>query len=507
MITACVAAGLLPALSPARGAETEEGFVPLFNGKDTTGWVGNPKYWSVAEGAIVGQTTKENPTPHNSFLTWKGGLVSDFVLRFSYRTTPGNEKNFVNSGVQYRSQTVNPAEFVAGGYQADIEYGDNYSGILYDEAGVAGGRGIMAERGQKVVWTADNKKEVLGELGKSSELQAAIKKNDWNEYEVIVQGYHFIHKINGVTMVDVQDNSPKHRPTGILAFQVHAGEPMKIEFKNVRLKNLDRKIVLVAGGASHGKGDHEHAAGCQLFTYCLRQMTGVQPVYVAGGWPADPKVFENAAAIVVYSDGGGGHPFIQGDRLQVLDGLMKKGVGLGLLHYGVEVPKDKGGPEFLAWAGGYFETYWSVNPFWEADFKALPEHPITRGVKPFKQNDEWYYHMRFPEGMKNVTPILSAVPPDATRGKAGANDPHGGNPEVQKHMGEPEHVMWAIERPDGGRGFGFTGGHSHAFWGNPDYRKVVLNAILWIAKAEVPPQGLEVAVTEAMLKDNLDKKN
>ena len=147
-----------------------------------------------------------------------------------------------------------------------------------------------------------------------------------------------------------------------------------------------------------------------------------------------------------------------------------------------------------------------MNPTWRAEFKAIPDHPVTRGVQPFAIADEWYYHIRFPEGMKDVTPILTAVPPDRTRGRPGANDPHGGNPEVQKHLGEPEHLMWVLERPGGGRGFGFTGGHSHRNWGEANFRKVVLNAILWIAKAEVPPRGVERAVEPAELQKNLDEK-
>ena len=268
----------------------------------------------------------------------------------------------------------------------------------------------------------------------------------------------------------------------------------------------DKKIILVAGGASHGSGDHEHRAGCLLFQACLDQVPGIKTEVYSGGWVPDVKVFDGADAIVIYSDGGGGHPFIQQNRLQVLGDLMKKGVGLGCVHYAVEVPKEKGGKEWLDWIGGYFETFWSVNPFWEADFKTIPEHPVTRGVKPFKQRDEWYYHMRFQPEMKGVTPILTAVPPDSTRGRPGQNDAHGGNPEVQKHMGEPEHLLWVYERPDGGRGFGFTGGHSHKFWANDSYRKAVLNSILWIAKAEVPANGVDTPVAPELLSGNQDKK-
>ncbi len=277
----------------------------------------------------------------------------------------------------------------------------------------------------------------------------------------------------------------------------------------------DKRIVLIAGNPSHGPGDHEHRAGCLLLKSCLDKIPGVTAEVYSNGWPSkivdgkkvdDHTVLTGADAIFIYSDGGGGHPAIRPERLEALGGLMSKGVGLGCCHYAVEVPKDKGGPEFLKWIGGYFETFWSVNPHWDADFKEFPKHPITRGVKPFKVRDEWYYHMRFPDGMKGTTPILTAVPPDSTRGKEGVNSPHGGNPEVQKHKGEPEHVMWATERPDGGRGFGVTGAHFHRNWADDNFRKLVLNALLWIAKMDVPADGVSSAVTPEQMKENLDPK-
>jgi type 1 glutamine amidotransferase len=268
----------------------------------------------------------------------------------------------------------------------------------------------------------------------------------------------------------------------------------------------EKKIVFIAGPPSHGPGDHEHRAGCLLLSQCVNQVPGITSVVYSNGWPKDVQAFQGADAVILFSDGGEGNPAIRPERLKTLAGLIDKGVGLGCLHYAVEVPTDHGGAEFLKWIGGYFETFWSVNPTFPADFKSLPQHPIARGVHPFSIEDEWYYHMRFPEGMKNVTPILTAVPPDSTRGTPGANDAHGGNPEVQKHRGEPEHLMWAIERPDGGRGFGFTGGHYHSNWGNDDFRKVVLNAILWTAKADVPANGLECSVSADDLKKNLDRK-
>lgn len=268
----------------------------------------------------------------------------------------------------------------------------------------------------------------------------------------------------------------------------------------------DKKLLMIAGKPSHGPMEHEYRAGCLLLQKCLAAVPGLHVIVVSNDWPKDPSAFDGVDAIFMFCTGGSGHPAIKPERLQLLDELMKKGVGFGTCHYGVEVPKDKGGAEFLGWQGGYFETFWSVNPTWEADFKTFPSHPVTRGVKPFRMRDEWYYHMRFVPGMKGVTPILTAVPPEKTRGKPGANDSHGGNPEVQRHRGETEHVMWVYERPDGSRGFGFTGAHFHNNWGDQDFRKVVLNALLWLAKVEVPRDGVVSTVTPDQLTENLDPK-
>jgi type 1 glutamine amidotransferase len=204
------------------------------------------------------------------------------------------------------------------------------------------------------------------------------------------------------------------------------------------------------------------------------------------GWPKDPTAFDSADAIVFFCDGGGGH--VAMPHLEEIDRLGKQGAGIACLHYAVELPKGEPGNYLLDWTGGYYETFWSVNPIWKAEFKELPDHPITRGVKPFAIDDEWYYHMRFVEDMKNVSPILTAVPPDSTR--KGKDDPHSGNPTVRARMGMPEHVAWAYERPGGGRGFGFTGGHWHWSWAHNDFRKLVLNGLVWVSGTEVPPNGV-----------------
>ena len=273
----------------------------------------------------------------------------------------------------------------------------------------------------------------------------------------------------------------------------------------VSARAADRKIVLVAGHPSHGPGDHEFNAGVQLLDKCLRQVPGVTSKFYLNGWPADPHAFDGADGILFFMDGGAGHPIIQDDHLKIIGDLMKKGVGLACVHYAVEVPKDKGGREFLDWIGGYYEDRWSTNPHWEADFTQIPQHPITRGVKPFKIRDEWYYNIRFRPEMKGVTPILVAKPDDDTR-QGKSSSPRGPYPHIVAANGREEVLAWAVERPDGGRGFGFTGAHFHRNWGNENFRKVVLNALLWVAHAEVPSNGVECPVADEDLKKNLDPK-
>lgn len=268
----------------------------------------------------------------------------------------------------------------------------------------------------------------------------------------------------------------------------------------------DKQIVLVAGVPSHGRGEHEFRAGALLLADTLNRLPGYHALVASNGWPADPAVLNSADAVLLFADGGDGHPAIKPDRLKQLDALAARGVGIGAAHYGVEVPKGDPGQAMLRWTGGYFETFWSVNPHWTARFTSFPNHPIARGVRPFDINDEWYFHMRFVPEMKRVTPILSAVAPADTMNRE--NGPHSGNPAVREAVkkGEPQVLMWAYDRPGGGRGFGFTGGHFHKNWGNPDFRKVVLNALVWISGGEVPPDGVASTVTPEQLTKNLDPK-
>jgi type 1 glutamine amidotransferase len=274
------------------------------------------------------------------------------------------------------------------------------------------------------------------------------------------------------------------------------------------LSAADQKsVVLIAGKPSHGPGQHEHNAGVQLFAKCLADAKAPVDVkvHLNGEWPAE-ETLAKADTIVIYSDGGAGHPALQGERLQQLQKEMDRGAGLLCIHYAVEPTLEKGNKEFIDWIGGCFETDWSVNPHWDANFTQLPQHPISNGVKPFSSHDEWYFHMRFRPNMKAVTPILTDVPPDSTMSRPDGK--HSGNPTVREAVAakQPQHVAWAAERDNGGRGFGFTGGHFHASWGNDSQRKLILNAILWTAKADVPAEGVETTLTPKDLKANLDPK-
>ena len=286
-----------------------------------------------------------------------------------------------------------------------------------------------------------------------------------------------------------------------------------------------RNVLLIAGRPSHAPGEHEHNAGVLLLAKGLREGAADRvevDVALNGQWPSAERV-EKAHTILIYSDGGGGHPALP--HLDQLSRKMAAGCGLVALHYAVEPEyacegwdgrtrppapgrssKGRGAKEFKEWLGGYFEQHWSVNPHWYADFKRLPDHPISRGVAPFGAQDEWYFNMRFADRMERVTPILSAVagPDTMSRG----DGPHSGNPEVRASVaaGKPQVVAWVVERADGGRGFGFTGGHFHKNWGIDAQRTLVLNAILWTAKASVPAGGVPSKVTAEDLKANLDRK-
>jgi len=244
-----------------------------------------------------------------------------------------------------------------------------------------------------------------------------------------------------------------------------------------------KQIVFIHGKASHGYGGHAYGPAFRMLARILNEnVSAVNAVVIQDD--QDLAAMETADAIVLGSDGGRLVKSL-GDRLEP---LMDKGVGLACIHYTVDPTDPKAVKRLIDWIGGSYERHWSVNPHWEAEFKSFPDHAASRGLKPFKSHDEWYYHMRFAEDMKGVTPILSAVPPEATRQRP--DGAHSGNPAVRARSGMAEVVGWVYERPGGGRGFGFTGMHTHWNWAQDSFRKSVLNAIVWIAGADVPEDGI-----------------
>jgi hypothetical protein len=266
-----------------------------------------------------------------------------------------------------------------------------------------------------------------------------------------------------------------------------------------------KKLVMIAGTPSHGPGDHEFNAGVMLLEKCLKGVSGLETITFKNGYPKDDSALDSADGILCYADGGAGHPLIREKRLERIGKLMAKGVGLMCAHFAVEVPKDIGAAEFRDWIGGCYEHMYSCNPMWKPEFTEFPKHPIANGVKPFSVRDEWYFNMRFRDDMKAITPILSAKPSDAVRDGPYVY-PKGPYKHIQDAKGRSEAMMWAAERTDGGRGVGFTGGHVHRNWLDDNYRKVVLNALLWICKVEVPAEGLASSVSEEDITANLDPK-
>jgi type 1 glutamine amidotransferase len=264
-----------------------------------------------------------------------------------------------------------------------------------------------------------------------------------------------------------------------------------------------KKIVFVADPGSHGaRGNHEFVAASILFARTVNAAypdTAFAVVHSKNHWPRD---LSYADAIIVLLNHGGSavNPAVEA--------AVNRGAGFMGIHYSVEVNKGGPGDAFLKWLGGYFETYWSVNPHWNARVTSLPDHPTTRGIKPFAVTDEWYYHMRFVEGMAGVTPILTAVPPAASFYGDGSSE-RGNNPIVAAEVAakKPQVLAWAFERPKGGgRGFGYTGLHVHANLANDDVRTLLLNAIAWTSGLEVPATGVPSKTpTPKQLDDLIDE--
>lgn len=248
-------------------------------------------------------------------------------------------------------------------------------------------------------------------------------------------------------------------------------------------------VVFIAGEPSHGYGAHEFGPGSALLARALNEPASpVRARVYRDGWPADVDPLEGATAVVFYLDGGDGHAALP--HLAALEARAAQGLGIVALHYAVELPSGRPSEAFRRWIGGSYESGFSTNPMWSAELRLDPKHPITRGVRPFRAYDEWYFNLRFSED-SGVTPIASAVPDDEAR--ANPTWPPFADDRVMAASGRRETLVYARERPDGGRGAGFTGGHFHWNWGNADFRTLVLNTIVWTAGVEVPLEGVPSA--------------
>ena len=232
-------------------ASAQQAAQPLFNGKNLDGWEGNTALWSVADGVIRGQTTKENPTDGNTFLIWQGGEVTDFVLTLEARITGNN-----NSGVQYRSKIVDPKKWVLSGYQADMHGNAPYTGMLYEERG----RGILVRRGQTSVISPDGSNALAGDPAK-----APIDISKWNTYQIEARGNRVIHRVNGEVTIELIDHENSKRSlAGVLGLQLHAGAPMTAEFRNIKLVELQpRTGKPTSAQASKPRSTGENRSGTQ----------------------------------------------------------------------------------------------------------------------------------------------------------------------------------------------------------------------------------------------------
>ena len=256
-------------------------------------------------------------------------------------------------------------------------------------------------------------------------------------------------------------------------------------------------FVLIAGPSGQTPGENEYNAGVLLLQKSLGQIPGVLIAASLDGWPTDPKVFDGAATVLFYFDGGARHAVLRPERMKAFGKLMNKGVGFVCLQPALDVPKELAGEEFKQWLGGCFESGYSIAPVWDAEFKALPLHPVCNGVQSFSVRDEWGFNLRFRDHMVGVSPILYARPSDETRNSKPTY------PHIIEQSGRAEILAWVADRMDGGRSFGFAGGHFHKNWADENFRKLVVNAIIWTSRMEVPREGWRVRLTPGDLKANV----
>ncbi len=268
----------------------------------------------------------------------------------------------------------------------------------------------------------------------------------------------------------------------LFALRIQAAEPLR--------------VLMLAGEPSHGYGMHEHAAGLRVLADSLRHASRRITTEIIQGWPSHIESVQNADAVVIYCDGKENHLAFEASKRHQIAEVLTSGGGLVAIHYATEMLNDESGDHWRDLLGGHFETNYSVNPHWVAEFESFETHPSNHGLEPFRIKDEWYFNMRFSKKGK-LTPVLRAIAPESTMSRPDGD--HSGNPFARKSVaaGELQTVAWAFEPDIGGRSFGFTGGHNHWNWSDRNQILLLTNAIRWAAGEEIESSGA-TALTPAI---------
>lgn len=449
----------------ARAAEPAPNWVSMFDGKSMKGWAvtefgghgevavkdGNIE---IGMGAALGGTHWTNEFPKSNYEISLEAQKFDGSDFFCGLTFPVGESH---------------CSFIVGGWGGSV-------------VGLSSVDGLDASENETTKYTQFPKGKWFKIKVRVTDQKIETWIDDEKSVDQILKGHRISLRPGDIDM---------SKPLGVATYQTTS------LLRDIKYRKLApaavKKVAFIAGKKSHGPGEHEYEKSLNVLKKCLEtspNVTGVKCDVYTNGWPADPKALDDAATIVVFSDGSDhvetANPLLVGDRLQTLDRLMKKGVGLVALHYTVFVPEQRGGEEFLRWIGGHFHyqgpsgsAKW-VSKIETKDYsvRVASKHPVTRGVAPFNIREEYYFNLRFPQDRKGWSPIATFGPDgDATAV-----------------------VGWAIERADGGRGFGYTGGHFHKNLEIENARRLLLNAILYTAGLDVPLDGVQSTVEAADFK-------
>jgi len=425
----------------------------LFNGKDLTGW-------EINKFAGAGPVTVENGTiVIGTGVALTGIRRTNDLLKTNYEIAVRAKKiegDDFFCGVTFPVKDSN-ATFIAGGWGGSL-------------VGVSSIDGLDASENETTQYLR-------------------FEKNRWYDIKIRVTDSKIEAWIDKEKLVNVNIAGRKVSmrpgeiedavPFGISSYQTTAA------IQDVKIRSVPShipSIAFIAGKKSHGPGEHEYEKSLKLLQNKLESSIEFIDTQIhIEGWPFDDEKLEGVDTIVLFCDGAdrgeNNHPLLQGGgRLKALERQMKRGAGLVCLHYSVFVPKEKAGDKFLQWIGGYFDyergpgtNHWfsKIETRDYEVFPATPAHPICKDLKPFTVKEEFYYNIKFPDDKKNLTPIITFDPDKK---------------DWQKVVG------WAIDRPDGGRGFGYTGGHFYRNFEDPNVQKLLLNAILWTAHADISPK-------------------